>query len=220
MTTEKSGATHHVTATLVEKIRNGELAPGDPFPRGWELVRTYRINRGVAALVYHRLLRMGLVRPENDRAIVIGPSDLARLTALMPESQQIDEAVNVIIDRIRTGEIGPHRRAASLRGLSSQYDVSVRTAKKVITALTTMGWVYTVPNRGTFAVPKHLWPTESPNGVSPEKLNLTGCTTMQALESRLAVHLGFPHTDKPQAIPVPNHDFLHCAEGRHDRNED
>ncbi|WP_214103904.1 hypothetical protein [Acrocarpospora catenulata] len=107
-------------------------------------------------------------------------------------SRQVVQVVDLIVSRIQEGEIQGHRRVATLRGLRADHRVSRETAVQIMLKLTSSGWAYTVPYRGTFAVPVHLWPTRSPYGVSRgTRLDLNGVGTIQELESRLAEHLGF-----------------------------
>ncbi|MEO3857712.1 GntR family transcriptional regulator [Acrocarpospora sp. B8E8] len=48
-----------------------------------------------------------------------------------------------------------------------EFGVAKATIRQAIASLRTEGWVITVPYRGTFAAPPHLWPEPPPDVEGP-----------------------------------------------------
>lgn len=65
----------------------------------------------------------------------------------VPVYQQIGK---IIVSRIESGELRPHKAIPSESTLQQTYGVSRDTARRAVAWLRAEGWVYTVPQRGTF----------------------------------------------------------------------
>lgn len=57
-------------------------------------------------------------------------------------------------ERIESGELPPHKRIPTESDLVGMYGVARATARRAIAALREEGYVYTVPQRGTFVSPR------------------------------------------------------------------
>jgi GntR family transcriptional regulator len=65
----------------------------------------------------------------------------------VPVYQQIGK---IIVARIESGELRPHRPVPSESFIQQEYGVSRDTARRVHAWLRVEGWAYTVPQRGTY----------------------------------------------------------------------
>ena len=63
-----------------------------------------------------------------------------------------------VIERIRDGALSPRRPVPSETTLMQQYDVARETARRAVGLLREQGWIYTVPQRGSYVSPPEEWP--------------------------------------------------------------
>ncbi|WP_225993347.1 GntR family transcriptional regulator [Actinomadura rudentiformis] len=68
----------------------------------------------------------------------------------VPVYQQI---ALIIKARIDAGEILPRRRIPSESAMVQEFGVARETARRAVAFMRDKGWVYTVPQRGTFVSP-------------------------------------------------------------------
>ncbi len=59
-----------------------------------------------------------------------------------------------IISRIESGELRPDRPIPSETHLVQEFGVARTTARRAVEWLRDQGWVYTVPQRGTYVSPR------------------------------------------------------------------
>lgn len=64
-----------------------------------------------------------------------------------PVYQQI---AALIIDEIRSGALPVNRKIPSEKGLTDRFGVARETARNAVKFLRDEGWVFTVPQRGTY----------------------------------------------------------------------
>ncbi len=65
-----------------------------------------------------------------------------------------------IAERIRNGSLQQRRPIPSETTLMQQYDVARETARRAVGLLRERGWIYTVPQRGSYVSPEEKWPQE------------------------------------------------------------
>ncbi|MEO3862810.1 GntR family transcriptional regulator [Acrocarpospora sp. B8E8] len=150
-----------VAGILAAKIRGGELAPGAPFPRLWELMRVYGISRSLAALVQRELIGQGLIRAVgNGRVVVAGGvgrersqgrgaglrRDVLDRVGPVPLYCQI---ADILARMIEKGELAAGEVVPSESELARVYGVGRETARSVHRELRERGLAYTVGGSGT-----------------------------------------------------------------------
>lgn len=69
------------------------------------------------------------------------------------------QIANVVAARIRRGDYPPDTRIPTESELMAAFDVARTTARRAIKALREDGYVYTVPQRGSFVATKDQWPS-------------------------------------------------------------
>ncbi|GAT66898.1 gntR family transcriptional regulator [Planomonospora sphaerica] len=100
----------------------------------------------------------GLVYTVQGEGTFVGPPDKgARQTRKTPMYRQIAED---LVERIRGGDLRPRRSIPSETALVEQYGVARETARRAVGLLREQGWIYTVPQRGSFVSPREKWPHE------------------------------------------------------------
>jgi DNA-binding GntR family transcriptional regulator len=67
-----------------------------------------------------------------------------------PVYQQI---ADIIRQRILAGELPPRRRIPSEQEMVQEFGVARTTARRAVAWMRDQGWVYTVPQRGTYVTP-------------------------------------------------------------------
>ncbi|MCG5211776.1 winged helix-turn-helix domain-containing protein [Streptosporangium sp. KLBMP 9127] len=68
------------------------------------------------------------------------------------------KVANEIAAQIRAGTIKPRRPVPSETRLVQQYGVARETVRHAMAYLREQGWIYTVPQRGSYAGPPEGWP--------------------------------------------------------------
>ena len=67
------------------------------------------------------------------------------------------QLARILRDRIKSGELPERRRIPSENDLVQAYGIARDTTRKAVAWLRDRGWVYTVPQRGTFVSPRKDW---------------------------------------------------------------
>ncbi|GAA0986540.1 hypothetical protein GCM10009555_064200 [Acrocarpospora macrocephala] len=150
-----------VIESLVAKLGGGELAAGAPFPRLWELMRTYGVSRSVAALVQRELTGRGLIHVVgNGRVVVAGEvgrerspdrsaglrGDVLDRVGPVPLYCQI---ADILARMIKNGELAAGAVVPSESELRRVYGVGRETARSVHRELRERGLAYTLGGAGT-----------------------------------------------------------------------
>ncbi len=66
----------------------------------------------------------------------------------------------VIRERIRSGELRPKDQVPSEQQMVSEHGIARDTARQAIALLRAEGWVFTVPQRGTYVSDPSAWPED------------------------------------------------------------
>jgi GntR family transcriptional regulator len=84
-------------------------------------------------------------------------ADVIEWRANAAKWQQVAE---VLIDRIRAGELPPDAQLPSQHELVQEFEIAPNTAQKVLRRLREAGWAYSVKGVGTFVASQESWPAE------------------------------------------------------------
>ncbi|ETK35770.1 GntR family transcriptional regulator [Microbispora sp. ATCC PTA-5024] len=145
-----------IAETIGEQIRRGDLADGDPVPSEAELGAGYGVARTTARRVARELRDLGLVRTVPGEGTFVGRGTVHRARRRIPVHERISLE---IADRIRYRELKPNRPIPSEKSLMQQYGVAKVTVRQAVASLRAQGWVFTVPQRGSYVSPEERWPT-------------------------------------------------------------
>ncbi|GAA2210080.1 hypothetical protein GCM10009850_055390 [Nonomuraea monospora] len=138
-----------------DQIERGELKAGDPVPSEATLEKTYEIARTTARRVARELREQGLAYTIQGEGTFVGPPGTPRSPRKLPIYQKI---ATEIIERIQRGEIPSNRPIPGEKAMMRQYGVAKVTARQAVAHLRELGWVFTVPYRGTYVTEREKWP--------------------------------------------------------------
>ncbi|GAA2302835.1 hypothetical protein GCM10010149_60280 [Nonomuraea roseoviolacea subsp. roseoviolacea] len=159
------GDTHlylQISAILRARIVD-ELRPGSPVPSEAEIQREFGVARTTARRAIGVLRTEGLVHTIQGRGTFVGPQKgPAQDVSRRPYYRRI---AHDLIERITAGELAPRRPIPGELALLQQYGVARETVRRAMALLRTQGWIYTIPQRGSYVCPKESWPmgAEGPN---------------------------------------------------------
>ncbi|GAA0355175.1 hypothetical protein GCM10009530_00320 [Microbispora corallina] len=145
-----------IAETIGEQIRRGDLADGDPVPSEAELETGYGVARTTARRVARELRDLGLVRTVPGEGTFVGRGPIRRARRRIPAHERISLEIT---ERIRRQELKPNRPIPSEKSLMQQYGVAKVTVRQAVASLRAQGWVFTVPQRGSYVSPEERWPT-------------------------------------------------------------
>ncbi|GAA4047326.1 GntR family transcriptional regulator [Nonomuraea soli] len=148
----------HLYLQVAEIIRNriADLAPGSRVPSESEIQHEFGVARTTARRAIHVLREEGHIYTVQGEGTFVGTAtDAPRAPRQTPMFQQIADD---IVQKIRSGEFPPKRRIPTESALVSRYGVARETARRGIALLREQGWIYTVPQRGSFVAPPESWP--------------------------------------------------------------
>ncbi|MEU6738381.1 GntR family transcriptional regulator [Streptosporangium sandarakinum] len=158
---DHDGDTHlylQIAEIIRERIAEGRLSPGQPVASEAAIRDEFGVARTTARRAVRLLREEGLVYTVQGEGTFVGPpGEGTRQPRKTPMYRQIAEDV---VERIRSGAIRPRRPIPSETALTQEYDVARETARRAVALLREQGWVYTVPQRGSFASPREKWPAE------------------------------------------------------------
>jgi GntR family transcriptional regulator len=70
------------------------------------------------------------------------------------------QVARIVRERIRSGALEPMQVIPSETQLVQEHGVARETARRAIRLLRTEGWIFTLPQRGSYVSPRDKWPTE------------------------------------------------------------
>lgn len=133
-----------------------ELEPGHPVPSEADLQREFGVARTTARRAIHVLREEGLIYTVQGEGTFVGaPNEAPREQRKTPLYRQIAADIE---QRIRSGELRPRRPIPGETALLQQYDVARETVRRAMALLREAGWIYTVPQRGSYVSPEDSWP--------------------------------------------------------------
>jgi DNA-binding GntR family transcriptional regulator len=156
---DHDGDTHlylQVAEIIRRRINDGELAPGQPVPSEAQIQREFGIARTTARRAIQVLREEGRVYTVQGEGTFVGPRDSApRAPRRTPMYRQI---ASDVVELIQSGRFPPRRAIPSETSLVEEYDVARETVRRAVALLREQGWIYTVPQRGSFVSPQDEWP--------------------------------------------------------------
>ncbi|MFC4059359.1 GntR family transcriptional regulator [Planomonospora corallina] len=158
---DHEGDTHlylQVAEIIRQRVVSGAIRPGSAVPSESELRSEFGIARTTARRAIRVLRDEGLVHTVQGEGTFVGPPDASR---------RGDRSISVyrqiaqeLIGRITRGDLKPRRAIPSEATLVEQYGAARETVRHAIALLREQGWVYTVPQRGTYVHKREKWSTE------------------------------------------------------------
>ncbi|MBT2226000.1 GntR family transcriptional regulator [Nonomuraea sp. NEAU-A123] len=144
-----------IAEQLRARIASGELLPGSPLPSEVDLVATYGVTRQTIRRALALLKEEGAIYSSQGRGTFVGPEDAPQAPHRIPVYQQI---ANELIEQIKTGEYIPNRLIPSEKTLSQRFDRAAGTIRQALAYMRELGWVITVPQKGTYVARVEDWP--------------------------------------------------------------
>ncbi|MGW0484279.1 GntR family transcriptional regulator [Nonomuraea sp. NPDC003214] len=150
----------HIYLQIAEILRHrvAGLSSGHPVPSEADLQSEFGVARTTARRAIHVLREEGLIYTVQGEGTFVGAPDAApRKQRKIPLYQQI--ALDVA-EEIKAGRYQPRRPIPGETALVQQYDVARETVRRAMALLREQGWIYTVPQRGSYVSPKESWPQD------------------------------------------------------------
>ena len=143
---------------LREQIGSGELALGSALPSESDLMAHYGVARRTVRRATRALEEAGLIHRMPGRGFYAGPPGTpAEGGELMYQRIAAD-----IITQIRAGTLKPDLPLPSETALRERFDVAIGTVRRAVAYLRELGWVFTVPRKGTYVSQRKDWPETNP----------------------------------------------------------
>ncbi|MER5648368.1 GntR family transcriptional regulator [Streptosporangium sp. NPDC002524] len=158
---DHDGDTHlylQIAEIIRQRITEANLPSGHAVPSETDIRSEFGVARTTARRAVQTLRDEGLVYTVQGEGTFVGPPDEGvRQPRRTPMYQQIADE---IAERIRTGSLQQRRPIPSETTLMQQYEVARETARRAMGLLREQGWIYTVPQRGSYVSPEEKWPQE------------------------------------------------------------
>lgn len=158
---DHDGDTHlyvQIAEIIRQQIRRGDLPPGHPIPSEAAIQSEFGVARTTARRAFHMLREEGLIYTvQGEGTFVTSPDTAPREPRKIPMYRKIADD---IVEGIRKGDLRPRRSIPSETALVQKYEVARETVRRAIGRLREQGWVYTVPQRGSFVSPEDKWPAD------------------------------------------------------------
>ncbi|MBB2912256.1 DNA-binding GntR family transcriptional regulator [Streptosporangium becharense] len=156
---DHDGDTHlylQIAEIIRQRITEAALPSGHAVPSEADIRSEFGVARTTARKAMQILRDEGLVYTVQGEGTFVGPPDGGvRRPRRIPMYQQIAEDV---AERIRGGDLRPRRPIPSETTLMQQYDVARETVRRAVGVLREQGWIYTVPQRGSYVSAEEEWP--------------------------------------------------------------
>ncbi|MFI9555117.1 GntR family transcriptional regulator [Nonomuraea endophytica] len=146
----------YVQVSEILRARIADSPPGTPVASEADLEQEFGIARATARRAVQVLRDQGLVHTLPGLGAYVGPPGQPRPEEHQPIYQRI---ASHITERILARSLRPNRRIPSEQTLMREYGVAKATVRRAVALLREQGWVFTVPNRGTYVSPEGTWPT-------------------------------------------------------------
>lgn len=154
---DREGDTHvYIQIADLLRERVSDLPANRPVPSEADIRHEFGVARTTARKALGILRDECLIHSVQGQGSFTGPpSDAPKPPRRVPMFQQIADD---IAQQIRVGELPPKRRIPTESALVNRYGVARETARRGIALLREQGWIYTVPQRGSFVAPSESWP--------------------------------------------------------------
>ncbi|MFG1964344.1 GntR family transcriptional regulator [Nonomuraea sp. NPDC049028] len=157
---DREGDTHpYQQISAIIRSRVATLSPGDPVASEAEIQREFGVARTTARRAIRVLRDEGLIHTVQGGGTFVGAlNEAPRVSRKIPLYQHIAAD---LAQRIMAGELRPRRPIPGETALLQQHDVARETIRRAMALLREQGWIYTVPQRGSYVAPEELWPKRS-----------------------------------------------------------
>jgi DNA-binding GntR family transcriptional regulator len=154
---DPGGDTHiYMQISALIRARIAGLPDGTPAPSEADLQREFGVARTTSRRAMRVLREEGLVHCVQGHGAFVGPPGTA---ARRPRKVHLYQTIaDDIAGCIRRGEIAPRRAIPGEVRLTQEYDCARETVRRAMALLREQGWIYTVPQRGSFVSPAEKWP--------------------------------------------------------------
>ncbi|MFI7424678.1 GntR family transcriptional regulator [Nonomuraea sp. NPDC049684] len=150
----------HIYVQIAEILRRRVegLASGHPVPSEADIQHEFGVARTTARRAIHVLREEGLIYTVQGEGTFVGaPDEAPRKQRKVPLYRQI---ASDVAKQIRAGHFQPKRPIPGETALVQQYDVARETVRRAMALLREQGWIYTVPQRGSYVSPEESWPQD------------------------------------------------------------
>ncbi|MFC7588839.1 winged helix-turn-helix domain-containing protein [Nonomuraea antimicrobica] len=148
----------HIYLQIADILRHrlAGLSSGDPVPSEADIQYEFGVARTTARRAIHVLREEGLVYTVQGEGAFVGPPAQApRKQRKVPLYQQIAAG---IAEQIKAGQFPPRRPIPGEAALVKEHGVARETVRRAMALLREQGWIYTVPQRGSYVSQKESWP--------------------------------------------------------------
>lgn len=151
------GDTHvYIQIADILRRRVSKLDSGSPVPSEAEIQQEFGVARTTARRAVRLLREEGLVYTVQGEGAFVGPpAGAPRQKRKVPLYQQIAAELS---NQIKAGEIPPRRPIPGETALVKRHGVARETVRRAMALLREEGWIYTVPQRGSYVSPEESWP--------------------------------------------------------------
>lgn len=155
---DPEGDTHlYLQISEILRSRVAEASAGDPVPSEGDIQREFGVARTTARRAIRMLRDEGLVHTVQGQGTFVGAGPgIPIKPRKMPLYRQIADELT---QQITEGAYRPTRPIPGETALVQRYDVARETVRRAMAALREEGWIYTVPQRGSYVSPEERWPT-------------------------------------------------------------
>ncbi|MGW0484280.1 GntR family transcriptional regulator [Nonomuraea sp. NPDC003214] len=144
-----------IADVIAGRVNRGELLPGEPVPSEALMETEFRVSRSTARRVARELRERGVAYTIQGEGTFIGLPDTPRRSRKGPIYREIAADIS---RQITQGGIAPNRAIPGEKAMMRKYGVAKATARSAVSLLREQGWVFTVPQRGTFVSAQERWP--------------------------------------------------------------
>lgn len=133
--------------------RAGELVPSEA-----DVQREFGVARTTARRAIGLLRAEGLVHTVQGRGTYVGsPGEAPHARRGVPLYHYI---ALELAQQIRKGAYRPRRPIPAESALLHRYGCARETVRRALALLREEGWIYTVPQRGSYVSPEDAWPAD------------------------------------------------------------
>lgn len=156
---DREGDTHpYQQISEIIRSRVATLSPGDAVVSEAEIQREFGVARTTARRAIRLLRDEGLIHTVQGEGTFVGAlNEAPRVSHKIPLYQHIAAD---LAQRIMAGELRPRRPIPGETALLQQHNVARETVRRAMALLREQGYIYTVPQRGSYVSPEELWPKE------------------------------------------------------------
>lgn len=134
-----------------------DLSTGDPVASEAQIQREFGVARTTARRAIRALREEGLVHTVRGQGTFVGAGHEAlRSPGQGPVYRHIARELQ---QQIQAGDLLPRRPIPSETALVQQYGVARETVRHAMALLREQGWIYTIPQRGSYVAAREGWPS-------------------------------------------------------------